>query len=103
MTWPIRHKFNAIRTETNGYKCGSKKEAKYLEGLLLARRSGELCFFLFQVPFHLKSGVRYIVDFVEFWKSGEVRFVDTKGYRTAMYKVKKKLVESEYPVKILEV
>lgn len=100
MVW---HKFHAQRTQTHGYKCGSKKEARYLEELLLARQSGELLFFLFQVPFHLQSGVRYIVDFVEFWKSGEVRFVDTKGYRTDIYKIKKKTVESEYPIKILEV
>ena len=43
-----------------------------------------------------------MVDFVEFWKNGEVRFVDVKGMRTPMYTVKKKLVEASYPIQIIE-
>lgn len=99
----IRHKFNAVRTEVNGEKFASKKEAQYYQGLCLARHSGELWFFLRQVPFHLPGGVRYVVDFVEFWKDGSVRFTDVKGYRTAMYKLKRKQVEALYPIQILEV
>lgn len=99
----IRHKFNAVRTEVEGVKFSSKKEARYYQQLQLAQKSGELQFFLRQVPFHLAGGVRYVCDFLEFWNNGEVRFVDTKGFRTPMYKAKKKMVEATYPVKILEV
>lgn len=99
----IRHKFNAVRTEVEGVKFSSKKEAKYYQELLIARNSGELLFFLRQVPFHLSGGVRYIVDFAEFWKDGTVRFTDVKGYRTNLYTAKKKIVEALYPIKILEV
>lgn len=99
MVW---HKFHAQRTEVNGVKFSSKREAKYYSELQLAKKSGELLFFLRQVPFHLAGGVRYVCDFAEFWKNGEVRFVDTKGFKTPMYIAKKKMVESLYPVTITE-
>lgn len=103
MSWPIRHKFNAVRTEVDGVKFASKKEAKYYQDLLLAQRSGDLLFFLRQAPFHLPGGVRYVIDFMEFWRNGDVRFVDVKGFKTATYKAKRKMVEASYPIKILEV
>lgn len=99
----IRHKYNAQRTEVDGVKFSSKKEANYFGQLLLAKRSGELTFFLRQVPFHLPGGVKYVVDFMEFWKDGNVRFVDVKGFRTPTYIAKRKIVESVYPIQILEV
>lgn len=99
----IWHKFHAQRTEVDGITFASKKEARYYQQLLLAKKSGELLFFLRQTPFHLPGGVKYVCDFAEFWKSGEVRFVDVKGFATAQYKSKKLIVESLYPVKILEV
>lgn len=102
MSWGFRHKFNAIRTEVDGYKFGSKKEAAYYQKLKIAQQSGELLFFLMQTPLHISPGTVYRVDFVEFWKSGEVRFIDVKGMKLPMYKLKKKLVEEKYPFKILE-
>lgn len=99
----FRHKFNAKRTEYDGISFSSKREAKYYADLLLAKSSGELVFFLRQVPFHLPGGVKYLVDFVEFWKDGSVRFCDVKGFKTPMYIIKKKQVESIYPVEITEV
>lgn len=100
MVW---HKFNATRTDIDGITFASKKEAAYYQQLMLAERSGELLFHLRQVPLFLRGGVRYVVDFVEFWRSGEVRFVDVKGFKTPMYKAKKKIAEATYPIKILEV
>jgi hypothetical protein len=97
---PIRHKYRAQRTELDGIKFDSKKEAKYYQGLLLAQRAGNLVFFLRQVPFYLPGGVRYVVDFVEFWDDGEVSFVDVKGYDTPQSKQKRKQVEALWPIKI---
>lgn len=99
MTW---HKFHAQRTELNGIRFSSRKEARYFGQLQLAQKAGDLLFFLRQVPFHLPGGIRYVCDFAEFWKSGEVRFVDVKGFATAQYRSKKKMVEALYPIKILE-
>ncbi len=99
----LRHKFNAKPTETDGIKFSSKREARYYGELLLAKRSGDLLFFLRQVPLHLPGGVRYVCDFLEFWKNGDVRFVDTKGFKTPMYIAKRKIVEATYPIQITEV
>ena len=66
------------------------------------KQSGAILFFLRQVPFHLPGGVRYVVDFVEFWAGGDVRFVDVKGFKTPEYKAKKKMVEEVYKPVIIE-
>lgn len=103
MTWRPRHKFNNIRTEADGIKFQSRKEAKFYENLKLRRLAGEIVFFLRQVPLHLAGGVRYVVDFLTFNSDGSVHFVDVKGMRTALYIAKKKMVEAEYPILIEEV
>ena len=101
----IRHKlnkFNAVRSELDGIKFASKKEARYYSELKLRQKSGEVLFFLRQVPLHLPGGVRYVVDFVIFTVDGSVDFVDVKGMPTPLYLVKKKIVEAVYPIKIQE-
>jgi len=96
------HKFGAKRTELDGIKFASKKEATFYGGLVLRKKAGDVIFFLRQVPFHLPGGIRYVVDFVTFDKDGSVHFIDAKGFRTREYITKKKLVEAEYPVEIEE-
>ena len=98
----VFHKFNAIRTEIDGIKFASKKEAAYYQQLLLRRQAGDIIFFLRQVPFHLPGGVRYVIDFVEFLTDGSVRFVDVKGFKTSEYRAKKKMVEALYPIAVEE-
>ncbi|MDI6756450.1 MAG: DUF1064 domain-containing protein [Endomicrobiia bacterium] len=98
----FRHKFNARRTELDGIKFASKKEAKYYSELLLRQKEGEVIFFLRQIPIHLGGGVKYVVDFQEFRADGTVHFVDVKGMKTPTYKAKKKMVENIYPFEIEE-
>lgn len=98
----IRHKFNAVRTESDGYKFASKKEAKRYKELKLLQQCGDVVFFLIQVPFRLPGGVKYIVDFEIFWANGEVTFEDVKGFETDTFKMKRKMVEELYaPIKII--
>ena len=96
----VKHKFGAVRTENDGIKFDSKAESRYYSKLKRARDHGDLLFFLRQVPFHLPGGIRYVVDFVEFWKDGEVKFTDVKGMETKDFIMKKKIVESLYPIEI---
>lgn len=103
MAWRPRHKFNNIPTNADNRRFSSKKEAKFYEELKLKKLAGEVAFFLWQVPIHLISGVRYVVDFLVFYVDGNCRFIDVKGMKTAMYKVKKRMVEAEYPIIIEEV
>lgn len=98
----VRHKFHARPTFADGIRFASNREANYYRGLLLAQRSGELLFFLRQVPLHLPGSVKYVCDFLEFWKDGSARFVDVKGHKTREYKTKKRLVEATYPITITE-
>ncbi len=100
---PIRHKFNAKRTDIEGISFPSKKEAIYYKNLLHRQESGEVIFFLRQVPIHLPGNIKYVVDFVEFHADETVKFVDVKGMITPIYKLKKKLCEETYPFKIEEV
>lgn len=99
----IRHKFHAQPIECDGIKFASKAEARYYGQLKLRQRAGDVVFFLRQVPIHLPGNVRYVLDFLVFEASGEVRCIDVKGHATPMYLLKKKQVESLYPIKIEEV
>lgn len=99
----LKHKFRAIPTELDGIKFASRKEAKRYIELRLLEKSGELLFFLRQVPFHLPANVKYVCDFLCFWKDETVTIEDVKGIKTPLYILKKKQVEATYPVKIMEV
>ncbi len=99
----VKHKFNAKITELDGIKFSSRREATRYQRLNILKRSGEVLFFLRQTPFHLPGGVKYLCDFMVFWKDGNVTIEDVKGMKTDLYLTKKKLVESIYPVEITEI
>ena len=97
----VNHKYHAIRTEYDGIKFDSKKEAKYYLELKLRKKAGQVIQFLRQVPFHLPGNVIYKVDFLEFHADGTVHFVDVKGMQTKEFIIKRKVVEYLYaPIKI---
>lgn len=97
------NKYNAKKTEVDGYKFDSTKEAKYyVELKLRAETGGDVLMFLRQVPFHLPGNTTYRVDFQVFYHSGEIAFIDVKGHRTKSYIRAKKQVEALYPVVIEE-
>jgi hypothetical protein len=99
----IRHKFNAKPQVIDNIRFSSKKEARYYESLKQRKANGEVLFFLRQAPFHIINGnTRYVIDFVEFLNDGTVKFVDVKGVKTDVYELKRKIVESEYPIEITE-
>ncbi len=102
MTTFIRHKFRAISTKIDTIHFASKKEAKYYQELKLKQKAGEILFFLRQVPFYLPGNVQHRIDFMEFRADGTVHFIDTKGYDTPTGKMKRKIVESLYPI-IIEI
>lgn len=96
----MKHKYKAIPTTIDGKRYDSKLEAKYAQKLEILKKSGEIIFFLRQVPFDLPGNVKYRVDFVEFWDNGEVIFTDCKGMDTPVSTLKIKQVEDLYPIKI---
>ncbi len=96
----IRHKYSAKRTELDGIKFASKKEARRYEELKLLQISGDVVFFLRQVPLFLPGGIKHVIDYLIFWSSGTVTFEDVKGYDTPQGKMKRTMVEAIYPIKI---
>ena len=99
----IYHKFNAKPTEFDNIKFSSKKESIRYSQLKLLQQNGDIVFFLRQVPFHLPANIKYLCDFLVFWQDGSVTIEDVKGFKTAMYTLKKKQVEALYPIEITEV
>lgn len=95
-----RHKFNAKKVNDNGQTFASKLEYQYYLFLLQEIQRGVVVFFLRQTPFHLPGGVKYIADYLVFYADGTCRVVDVKGVETDTFKMKKKLVESLYPIEI---
>jgi|SRR5581483_2854907 len=51
----------------------------------------------------LKPICKYIADFVVTEKDGTVRVYDAKGFRTPLYRLKRKFVEAEYGILIVEI
>ena len=96
-------KYRSIMEECQGIKFQSKKEARYFRELQARVFAGEVKYFLRQVPFDLIGGVKYRVDFEEVWTDGSIHYVDVKGFRTETYRIKRRMVEASYPVKIEEV
>jgi hypothetical protein len=110
-----KSKYRAKITEVDGIKFASVLEADRYKQLKLLKASGEICYFLRQVPFDLPGGSSYRCDFMVVHLAGTVSFVppeevpgwikwiefeDCKGYMTPMSKLKIKQVEALYPVKI---
>lgn len=98
-----RHKFNAKHVELDGIKFASKREAARYSTLKGLIAKGDVIFFTRQTPMHLIGGIKYLCDFVVYWSDGTVTFEDVKGFKTDLYKLKKKQVEATYPIEITEI
>lgn len=100
---PQKSKFKNKPIVIDGIRFQSKKEGERYAQNKLKILNGELLYQLLQVPFRLPGGKRYYCDFMEVYRDGRILFVDVKGARTKVYKLKKALVEALYPIKITEV
>lgn len=99
-------KYKAKKTEVDGIKFDSQKEANRYLDLLVLQRAGLIQDLHRQVKYELqphykKNGktiraINYIADFTYFL-NGKLIVEDTKGYRTEVYKLKKKIFEYKYP------
>jgi len=102
------HKYHARKTEVDGIVFDSKKEAERYRQLLLLQRAGEITGLQIQVPYVLieksKYGktIKYIADFVYREKNGEQIVEDTKGVKTPVYRLKKRLMAEIYGIEIRE-
>jgi len=104
---PKKSKYHACRTEIDGIKFDSKREAQYYAELKLRQRAGEITGFALQPEFVLQEGyvrngknvrpIIYRADFKVLYPDGREEIVDVKGYRTREYKNKIKMLLKKYP------
>jgi hypothetical protein len=103
------NKYHNKPTIINGRRFASKREAKRYAELLFLQDHGNICDLQRQVPFTLFAlgggpVGRYIADFIYFDTYTQKEVIeDAKGFRTALYRWKKKHFELQYGKKIVEV
>ena len=100
----------------NGYD--SKREAKRAAELKLLEKAGEITSLQEQVPYELipsqyrivngkrrciERAMKYIADFQYVDKDGNTVVEDAKGFRTEVYRIKKKLMLYFHDIQIKEV
>ena len=101
-------KYNAKKTVLDGITFASRKEGKRYQELRLLERAGEIAELRLQVPYELipkQKGERactYYADFV-YMEDGKQIVEDTKGVKTPLYVVKRKLMLWVHGIKIREV
>jgi hypothetical protein len=100
-----RSKYNAVKTVVDGITFASKKEAKVYCDLQMLKFVGEILNFSIQpkFPITIKGKIicTYIADF-RVWYKDRVEVWDVKGVKTPIYRLKKKCVEAEYGIVIIE-
>lgn len=108
---PKKNKYGNVRTEYNGRSFMSKKEADFarrLEHLRHAKNiSDRVTKVEYQVPYKIliknKLIFHYFADFRVTYADNHQEVIDVKGVRTDVYKIKKKAVEAEYDIQIIEI
>ncbi len=98
-------KYHNARAQFRSMTFASGREAKRAGELVLLEEQRQIFALRFQVGFPLPGGVKYIADAVYCeLRDGELQVVieDSKGFRTKEYKLKKRLFEERYGIKIRE-
>lgn len=116
MSWKRVGKFNNTRTydPETGQKFDSMKEYRRYKELRLLEQAGEIQDLKCQVKFILiptqrdsqtgkaiESECSYIADFT-YTENGKEIVEDVKGFRTPVYKLKKKMMLYQYGIRIRE-
>ena len=106
-------KYHNKKCEYNGIKFASLKEMRYYQKLELLQKYGKISELKRQVEFVLLETfklenktyrkTKYIADFTYKTPDGKYHVVDTKGIKTDVYLLKKKLMAWKYGIEIEEV
>lgn len=99
-------KYGNRKKVIDGIEFASTREALRWQDLALMQKAGEISHLRRQVPFEIEiNGIlvcTWFADFTYIDKSGIPRTEDSKGCKTPVYRLKKKLVEAEHGIKIRE-
>lgn len=104
-----KSKYNAKKTELDGIKFDSKFEAEHYASLKLLERAGVIQNLKLQPRFLLQEGfkyqghrerkIEYVADF-QYERDGKTIVEDAKGFKTDIYKLKRKLFLYKYGDKV---
>jgi len=99
----IKHKYGAKPCDYDNKKFRSKLEKAAYILLKEAEKKGQIAFFLRETPFELsdRTTKKHRVDFIVFFASGDVKFLETKGLDLDAGKLRRKLVETQYNIEIV--
>jgi hypothetical protein len=101
-----KSKYNNVKVEFDGYTFDSIRERNYYVLLRARETAGEITELRLQVGYELNEGgshsLKYYADFT-YLENGELKTVDVKGFRTAVYKKKRKLMKEVHGIEIIEV
>ena len=109
----FKSKYGARKITIDGERFDSKREAARYQELRLQEKLGAIRNLQRQVAFVLLDdytrpdgvrirGIKYLADFVYVAKGGNLIVEDCKGFRTDIYKLKKKMFEARYGTIIKE-
>ena len=128
MRWS-KSKYKAVKTEVDGITFDSKKEAKRYSELKILEKAGHITHLELQPVYSIDINGRHICNYLGDFRYFTVRdpnrgtfknekgelqtatmtqdpegqvLEDCKGFRTDIYKLKKKLVEALYPGTIIK-
>lgn len=119
----MTHKYHAVATEVDGIRFASKKEARRYGELKLLEKAGEISQLILQPKFELgvvdtSAQLHVVTSGDNSWACiGEYRadfqyidrrtkrwvVEDVKGFKTPLYRWKKKHVEAQYNITIREI
>lgn len=109
----MRNKYYNKKCVYKGIEFDSKKERDHYIILEQLEKTGQIKELKLQVKFELQPKfiingkvirpITYIADFTYLDKDNKLVVVDTKGFRTEVYKLKKKMFEYQYKIEIKEV
>jgi hypothetical protein len=96
-------KYKAIKTIVDGITFASKREAYYYQLYSKMKESGLISELQLQPKFPFlynnKKQFTYVADF-SFKDDKGLHIVDVKGVETPLFRLKKKLIEAQYGLKI---
>ena len=104
-----KSKYSSAKTDVDGIRFDSKKEAEFYAELKLREKAGEISRLRLQPIYLLQEAfkhegkqyreIEYVADF-EYIENGETVVVDVKGFRTPVYMIKRKLFLYRYGDKV---
>ena len=104
-----KSKYSSAKTDVDGIRFDSKKESEFYAELKLREKAGEITHLRLQPRYLLQEAfkhegkqyreIEYVADF-EYIENGVTVVVDVKGFRTAVYMIKRKLFLYRYGDKV---